>query len=74
MERIRKTSEAQIRAGQKYDSKTAYKIGIKLNKKTDADLIDHIEHYAGLDGGKQGYIKRLIREDIERSKTVNTTE
>ena len=65
---------AQLKAQATYDSKTAYKIGIKLNKKTDADLIDHIEHYAGLDGGKQGYIKRLIREDIERSKAVNTTE
>ena len=65
MERIRKTSEAQIRAGQKYDSKTAYRIGVKLNIKTDSTLIEWFEQNAEKEG-KQGYIKRLIREDIAK--------
>ena len=34
---------------------------LNLNKKTDADIIARLE---GMDN-KQGYIKRLIREDIE---------
>lgn len=65
MEKIKKTSESQLRAGQKYDSKMAYRIGVKLNIKTDSTLIKWFEENAEKEG-KQGYIKRLIREDIAR--------
>lgn len=51
-------------AKERYDRITAYKVGIKLNKRTDSDLIDKIENQEN----KQGYIKRLILEDIERNK------
>lgn len=57
-----------MKAQAKYDKANTIFIGIKLNKKTDADLIEQIERSAEQDGGKQGYIKRLIREDIERNK------
>jgi hypothetical protein len=35
----------------------------RLNNKTDADIISHL---SGLDN-KQGYVKRLIRADMERN-------
>lgn len=57
-----KTSEAQKRAGAKYDAENTKQIILKLNKKTDADIIAKLETA----GNKQGYIKSLIRDDIER--------
>ena len=35
-----------------------------MNKKTDADIIAHLEQQ----DSKQGYIKRLIRQDIEAQR------
>lgn len=37
---------------------------LKLNRKTDKDVIEALEAV----DNKQGYIKALIRADIERSK------
>ncbi len=51
---------AQIRASEKYDSKNTMQIKLKLNLKTDADIIAQLEAVAS----KQGYIKELIRADI----------
>lgn len=39
-------------------------VKLKLQKSTDADILDHLS----LVGNKQGYIKELIRNDIARSK------
>lgn len=54
-------SEAQKRASIKYDKANTVQKLLKLNKKTDADILDWIS-------GKnfQGYVKALIREDMER--------
>lgn len=57
-----------------YDNQNTMQVKLKLNKIYDTDIIEALEKISRQDGGKQGYIKRLIREDIERSKTVNTTE
>ena len=57
-------TEAMKRAKKKYDDKTAVRYGLKLNKKTDADIIAHMDKVES----KQTYIKQLIREDIERNK------
>ncbi len=38
---------------------------MNLNRKTDADIIAKLETVSS----KQGYIKRLIREDIARSQS-----
>ena len=38
--------------------------GIKLNTHTDGELIERLEKQSSI----QGYIKRLIREDIDREK------
>ena len=55
---MKKTSEAQLRAGAKYDKDHTYQINLKLNKKTDADIID----YLNSKDNKQGFIKIVIRE------------
>ena len=40
--------------------KTQKRVFIKLNLKTDADILEQLEKV----GNKQGYIKELIRKDI----------
>lgn len=47
-----------------YDARTAYKVGIKLNRKTDADII------AVLDAApnKQALIKEALRAYIGKEK------
>ncbi len=57
------TTEAQRRAQERYDAKTAKRISLKLNIKTDADVLKKLSEVDSV----QGYIKRLIREDIKRS-------
>lgn len=57
-------TEAEKRAKKKYDDKTAVRFGLKLNRKTDADIIERLKATDGV----QPYLKRLIREDIERNK------
>lgn len=54
-------TEAQRRAKDKYDAKTAVQIKLKLNIKTDADILKKLEEV----DNKQGYIKALIRADLE---------
>ena len=39
-------------------------IGLKFNNKKDADIIEHLNKQKN----KQGYIKALIRSDIEENK------
>lgn len=53
-------STAQIRATRKYDDDNTKQIMLKLNKKTDADILERLESVSN----KQGYIKELIRADI----------
>ena len=57
-------SEALLRAIKKYDQNNTIQLRVKLNKKTDADIIEKV---ASLDN-KQGYIKALIRADIEKNR------
>ena len=54
------TTEAQKRATHKYDSKNTIQYHLKLNKTTDADIIEKLNSVES----KQGYIKELIRTDI----------
>ena len=57
-----KSTESQIRASVKYNKENTVQISLKLNRSTDADLIDSLNRVAN----KQGYIKELIRKDIAR--------
>ena len=47
-----------------YDQKNTIKVSLKLNVNTDADIIEYLD---GVEN-KQGTIKKLIRDEIERSK------
>lgn len=53
-------SEAQKKAKAKYDRGNTKQIILKLNLKTDKDILDLLQSV----GNKQGYIKDLIRKDI----------
>ena len=57
-------TEAQKRAVLKYDSANTTQLHLKLNKKTDADILE----FLGLQENVQGYIKELIRADIKYTK------
>ena len=52
-------SKAQL----KYDEANTTQVKLKLNNKTDADILDWLNQMKN----KQGYIKELIRRDIEQS-------
>lgn len=57
------TTEAQKRAQKRYDEANKDKfrmIHLKLNRETDADIIEKLEQSENI----QGYIKELIRADI----------
>lgn len=45
---------------ERYDKKNTVQIKLKLNLKTDADILDRLEQVEN----KQGYIKQLIRADM----------
>lgn len=55
-------TEAQKRARLKYESEHTMQIKLKLNKNTDADIIEKLHSVPN----KQGYIKKLIRADIAK--------
>lgn len=57
-------SVAHNRAAAKYDAENTVQVRMKLNRKTDADILTWLEKQEN----KQGYIKTLIRADMERSK------
>lgn len=57
-----KSTESQIRASIRYNKENTVQISLKLNRSTDADLIDNLNRVTN----KQGYIKELIRKDIAK--------
>lgn len=58
-------TEAQRRARAKYDAANTTQLHLKLNLITDADILARLEQASTAEGGKQGYIKALIRADIK---------
>lgn len=50
------------RYGVKWDKANTVQIKMKLNKVNDADILEKLESV----GNKQGYIKELIRRDLEK--------
>ncbi len=61
------TSKAQLRAQAKYDKDNTVQLKLKLNKKTDSDIIARL---AAADN-MQGYIKELIRADIRADNQID---
>lgn len=60
-------SKAQLRAQEKYDKANTVQITLKLNKKTDKDIIDYLSDC----DNKQGVIKALIRLEILRDNSID---
>lgn len=58
-------TSAQKKAKEKYDKANTIQVKLKLNLKTDSDILEALER----SGNKQGYIKELIRQDIKRATT-----
>ena len=56
----KKLTEAKKEAIKRYDAANTKQIILKLNLKTDADILARLQEV----GNTQGYIKILIREDI----------
>ena len=54
------TPESQYTAQARYDKENTRLVVLKLNRKTDADILLKLEET----GNKQGYIKELVRKDI----------
>lgn len=50
-----------------YEKNNCTRVSIKLGNKTDADIIERLNKQ----NNKQGYVKELIRRDIERDKAVD---
>lgn len=55
-----KEQTPQVKASIKYNKTNVKQIKLNLNRKTDADIIDHLEAKNNV----QGYIKELIRNDL----------
>ena len=60
-------TDAQLRAVARYDSRNTKQVKLKLNLKTDEDVIKRLEEQDNV----QGYIKRLIREDIAKDSPTD---
>ena len=54
-------SDAKRKTNMAYDREHTKLIGMKLNLKTDADILEHLAKQENV----QGYLKRLIREDMK---------
>ncbi|MBR5178665.1 MAG: hypothetical protein IKW90_07715 [Lachnospiraceae bacterium] len=54
------STEAQKKASNKYNKENTVQYCIRLNKKTDAEVIEVLDRCTN----KAGYIKRLIINDI----------
>lgn len=59
-----KTSAAQIRANMKYDKENTVRVAFAINKNTESDILEWLNKQ----DNKNGYIKSLIRSDINKQK------
>lgn len=51
---------------EKYDKANTSRVQLKLNNRTDADILERLNK----EENKQGYIKRLIRNDMKAQKAT----
>lgn len=61
-------SEAQKKASEKYDKKNTRNIMFKFNLKNDADILKKLDSV----DNRQGYIKMLIRNDMNKQAEAPT--
>lgn len=55
-------TEAQIKAQKRYDAANTRQVHLKLNRRTDKDVLARLDEVKS----KQGYIKELIRADLKK--------
>lgn len=60
------SKESQYKASKKYDANMTTGLYLKLNNKTDADIISKLSEVPN----KQGYVKQAIRNEIERGNDM----
>lgn len=58
------TREARRRAAKKYQAANTKLLQIRLNFRTDQDILEKLSTKESM----SGYVKKLIRNDINRSK------
>jgi hypothetical protein len=63
-------SNAQRRASAKYDKENAVVLTVKLNKKTDSDILAALESVTN----RNAFIKKIIREKIAESERTATND
>jgi len=56
-------TEAQRKAQRRYDARKTRQVHLKLNLRTDKDVLEKLDEVQS----KQGYIKRLIRDDLRKA-------
>lgn len=59
------TSDAKIKANNKFNKANTRMVSLRLNYKTDADIIEKLDSVES----KMGYIKSLIRKDLKETNT-----
>ena len=64
------TTQAQIKASRKYDRTHTKAVMLKLNQNNDADILMKLTTVEN----KQGYIKRLIRQDLQNQGKILTKD
>ena len=57
-------TDAKRKTNMDYDRKNTKLIGMKLNRKTDADILEHLATKDNI----QGYLKELIRNDMMKGE------
>lgn len=55
-------TEDQTKTQAKYDAENTRQVHLKLNRRTDRDVLEKLDSVPS----KQGYIKALIRADLNR--------
>lgn len=58
-------TEARKKARDKYNKENYKVVSFKLSKKYDEDIIEFLDEQEN----KQGYIKELIKQDMQRKKS-----
>lgn len=54
----------------RYSKESLLKVMVGFNRRTEPDLVERMER----EENKAGYLKRLVREDIEREKQEGQEE
>lgn len=60
---MKKNSKGHLDAVRRYDAANTRQICLKLNNKTDADILARLDEVEN----KQGYIKELILKDLKNN-------